>query len=180
MRSRLTFRRWPPPSGPAGGGGDDELLHAADQNPGSRRHYAARGRFDRGVPPVVRYRSNTEKRFSSRCTLYTTRECERPAASSAPFLSVSYCGPLIPGWQITLHSRKIRPSAAEEMSASALPSLSSRDSLHVTRFLVGVSSSSPIHKYRNISLHCAQSLLEGLATCHPIPGEGVLHLLIDT
>jgi hypothetical protein len=36
-----------------GGGGDDELLHAADHNPGSRRHYCARGRFDRGVPPAA-------------------------------------------------------------------------------------------------------------------------------
>jgi hypothetical protein len=35
-----------------GGGGDDELLQTADHNPGSRRRDAARGRFDRGVPPA--------------------------------------------------------------------------------------------------------------------------------
>jgi hypothetical protein len=60
-----------------------------------------------------------------------------------------------------------------EISVSSVPSLCSRDSLHVTRFLVGVSSSSPIHKYRNVSLHCAQPLLKGLTPCHPLPGGGV-------
>jgi hypothetical protein len=63
-----------------GGVGDDELPHIADHNPGSRRHYAARGRFDGGVPPAGT--NPTRRRFSSRCTLYTTRVCERPAASS--------------------------------------------------------------------------------------------------
>jgi hypothetical protein len=63
-----------------------------------------------------------------------------------------------------------------EISASTVPSLCSRDSLHVTRFLVGVSSSSPIHRYRNVSLRCDQPLLQGLAPCHPFPGGGVLLL----
>ncbi len=63
-----------------------------------------------------------------------------------------------------------------EMSASAVPSLCSRDSLHVIRFLVGMSSSSPIHKYRNVSLRCAQPLLKRLTPCHPFPGGDVLLL----
>jgi hypothetical protein len=67
-----------------------------------------------------------------------------------------------------------------EMLASALPSFCSRDSLHVTRFLVGVSSSSPIHKYRNVSLRCAQPLLKRLAPCHPFPGGDVLLLTSST
>jgi hypothetical protein len=57
-----------------------------------------------------------------------------------------------------------------------VPSLCSRDSLPVTRFLVEVSSSSPIHMYRNISLRCVQPLLKGLTPCNPFPGRGVLLL----